>query len=587
MEPVIRTVVLLLVVLTASAAAAVEPLWPLDLPTRYLTSNFMEFRPGRFHAGIDLKTDGTVGFPVHAAEDGWIARIRLSPRGYGQVVYLTGDSGRTYVYAHLDRLADPWRALARAEQERRGDWSVSLFFPPDRHRVRRGEVLALSGQSGTTGPHLHFEVRDPGDVPVDPQACGFAVEDVLPPRILSLRVLPAAPDARVAGGTVSRVATTPADGVSDLPPLTVYGQVAFTAAVLERTDAAGHRLAPWRLAVTLDDSLVFESRNERFTFDAQRSMRLEWLETPEGRERWLYRRPGNELPGRIGGDWSFDPTVLRPGPHRLVVQAEDRAGNFARYGLDLTVASAPDALPEAPGWREAPLGIARDDGAVQSPFLLHRSGGIEPAGPEPVIVTTDSLDAGEAARAWLEQGLSWAGWSVRVASPDWTLLEPRALNLDRGGGLLPAADAGVYVQNGAGEWRLAAGVRIEDGIPYTDLDGPGRYALFLDQRAPYLGPGPEEGLVGPGPPPGDPAVTPPVWAVLRIRAEDRGAGVDTGSLRAEWDGRRLPVEPDPLRLQILVEPPDDAAPGPHTLLLTVQDRAGRPVARRYDLILAR
>ncbi len=34
-----------------------EPLWPLDLSTRYLTSNFMEYRGGRFHAGIDLKTN--------------------------------------------------------------------------------------------------------------------------------------------------------------------------------------------------------------------------------------------------------------------------------------------------------------------------------------------------------------------------------------------------------------------------------------------------------------------------------------------------------------------------------------------------
>ena len=52
--------VLLLALPTAARAAeptpSPDPRWPLDLPTRYLTSNFMEYRPGRFHAGLDLKT---------------------------------------------------------------------------------------------------------------------------------------------------------------------------------------------------------------------------------------------------------------------------------------------------------------------------------------------------------------------------------------------------------------------------------------------------------------------------------------------------------------------------------------------------
>lgn len=51
----------------ADSLAAAAPLWPLDLPTRYLTSDFMEYREGRFHAGIDLKTDGRTGWAVRAA----------------------------------------------------------------------------------------------------------------------------------------------------------------------------------------------------------------------------------------------------------------------------------------------------------------------------------------------------------------------------------------------------------------------------------------------------------------------------------------------------------------------------------------
>ncbi|MBU1074433.1 M23 family peptidase, partial [bacterium] len=91
-----RSLVLLPTLLAAAAASALAsaipdaPSWPLPLETRYLTSNFMEHRSGRFHAGLDLKTEGRTGFPVLAAEDGWIARIRVSPAGYGRTLYLRG-----------------------------------------------------------------------------------------------------------------------------------------------------------------------------------------------------------------------------------------------------------------------------------------------------------------------------------------------------------------------------------------------------------------------------------------------------------------------------------------------------------------
>ena len=67
---------------TGVGDAATAPLrWPLDLPAHWLTSNFMEYRGGRFHAGIDLKTRETEGFPAYAVEDGWISRVRATPAG--------------------------------------------------------------------------------------------------------------------------------------------------------------------------------------------------------------------------------------------------------------------------------------------------------------------------------------------------------------------------------------------------------------------------------------------------------------------------------------------------------------------------
>ena len=76
--------------------------WPLDLPPE-LSSSFAEYRTGRFHAGIDIRTAG-IGREVHAAGDGHISRVRCSPWGYGKAVYLQLDTGQTVVYAHLDAI---------------------------------------------------------------------------------------------------------------------------------------------------------------------------------------------------------------------------------------------------------------------------------------------------------------------------------------------------------------------------------------------------------------------------------------------------------------------------------------------------
>jgi hypothetical protein len=563
MEPVMRTVLILLIVLAATAGAETAPRWPLDLPTRYLTSNFMEHRPGRFHAGIDLKTDGVAGFPVRAVEDGWISRIRLSPFGYGQAIHLTGDSGLTYVYAHLERLADRWREPVAVEQRRRGGWSVSLFYPPDRQRVQRGEVLALSGQSGTTGPHLHFEVRAAGDEPLDPLAHGFAVADTIPPRILALRVLPAAPESRLAGDVVARRAVAPAGGGRELPPLSLSGPVAFTVSLQERSDAAGHRLEPWLLSATLDDSLVFEARNERFAFAEQIRMRLEWLETAAGRERWLLRRPGDDLPGRSGGSWSLEAAVLTPGEHRLCVRAEDRAGNAAEAVCLLHVAAAGGASTASPGWEASPVAVLRPDGVAVTPFLLRGPAGCEPLRGDPVVVTPDSLDAAEQARAWLEQGLNWAGWAARLDSPDWRLLVPyplsmaglagggRRLRAERTRGVASGRRAEHRVRDAAGGVAGARPLRPVRGrpvaLPGTGTRGgsggarprcplPGRHAPRLGDRAdPVGGPGRRRGR-------GDPACR-ARYGLPALRAGSPAPAGAGGAARRPGARTAHPVDP--------------------------------------------
>ena len=75
---------------------------PFDFPI-LLSGNFGELRNNHFHSGIDFKTQGVEGKPIHAVQDGYVSRISVSPWGYGNGLYLTHPDGTTTVYGHLQR----------------------------------------------------------------------------------------------------------------------------------------------------------------------------------------------------------------------------------------------------------------------------------------------------------------------------------------------------------------------------------------------------------------------------------------------------------------------------------------------------
>ena len=81
-------------------ATPVDLLWPVALDPG-ISSSFCDYRDGRFHAGIDVRTYGREGIACLAVGDGYVSRVRASSRGYGKALHLTLDSGVQVVYAHL------------------------------------------------------------------------------------------------------------------------------------------------------------------------------------------------------------------------------------------------------------------------------------------------------------------------------------------------------------------------------------------------------------------------------------------------------------------------------------------------------
>ncbi len=163
---------------------------PLDIPL-YLSGNFAEMRGNHFHTGLDMKTQGVEGQRVLAADEGVIARISVSPWGYGNALYIEHPNGYTTVYGHLQSFSPTIEQALRQKQYTEKSFAVD-FAPSEPIHVEKGEFIAKSGNTGGSGgPHLHFEIRDTKTAhPVNPLLFGFDIKDDIAPRIRGVRVHP-------------------------------------------------------------------------------------------------------------------------------------------------------------------------------------------------------------------------------------------------------------------------------------------------------------------------------------------------------------------------------------------------------------
>ena len=139
----------------------------------YLSGNLGELRGDHFHMGIDIKTFGKINLPVIASENGFIERLRVSGTGYGKAIYIKHEDGNKTVYAHLNKFNDKFEKYITDYQYRNKKFIVNLF-PGNKFKVKKGDTIGYSGNSGTSGaPHLHYEYRDSNDLVYNPLSLNF------------------------------------------------------------------------------------------------------------------------------------------------------------------------------------------------------------------------------------------------------------------------------------------------------------------------------------------------------------------------------------------------------------------------------
>lgn len=165
-----------------------------------LAGTMGELRSTHFHSGIDIRTDNMIGYAVLASKSGYVSRASTGGSGYGNVLYVTHPDGNTTLYAHLDQFKGAVAQQILQEQYKLKSGEIDLYFQKDQFKVKQGDTIALSGNSGgSTGPHLHFDIRDSNNYALDPLKIGAFKEivDNLPPAPEKIALVTLNPDSRI------------------------------------------------------------------------------------------------------------------------------------------------------------------------------------------------------------------------------------------------------------------------------------------------------------------------------------------------------------------------------------------------------
>lgn len=541
---------------------------PLAIPLS-LAGNFMELRTDHFHSGIDIRTADREGLPVSAVGDGWVSRIKVSPWGYGKALYIDHPNGYTTVYGHLSAYAGAIAdAVLRAQYDARR-FDVDKTFAPHELPVKAGDLVAYSGNTGgSSGPHLHFEVRRTSDQnALDPERYGMDVPDTVPPTLIGLRIDPL--------DSASRVAPLPAHAkgyalehlglayrLKNNAQLAAYGTVGLSVNVEDRYNDPRGTCGIRVLEVQVDGRPVFSAKLDHIDFSVQRYadayMDYALFQDGLGYQR-CYRLPNNKL--RIyGPEKEAGRITLVPGKDvSITVIATDANGNTSRITCPLHSATATEASAwptevhrgqlfrydkpntlTASGLRfELPA-----NGLFEDTYIEERTIG----DPRPLKARAHALCANVYRLQDASTPLASAGQlSLEVAEDQRTKQTDKLLvvRLERNGGISPIG--GSY----ANGWVTA---------PIKTF---GDHTVMLDTVAPKIIPLDMKPVIS--------------GKVLRFRVGDDLSGVDKWS--AHLDGSWILLEYDPKR-KLLTHTFDTYSDkkGKHTLEVEVVDERGNKAA---------
>ena len=270
---------------------------PLDIPIT-LSANFGEIRTNHFHTGFDIRTNGETGYKVYAAADGVVSRIKVAAGGFGNVLYITHPNGYMTVYAHLDHFNDAIAAYVKQQQYAKQSFEVELFPDGSTFPVKKGDLIAYSGNSGASGgPHLHFEIRDASGetYPINPAAF-YQLQDTIAPKITSVYLYGIG---KTTGSPVKYAVKKTGEGYSLAKDSIIVNQAVMGVA-LEAADymnRATNDYGVFEYAVKLDGQKIYDIKFDKLDFANGRYVNAftdyKAKQTADKNIQRLFRLPGD------------------------------------------------------------------------------------------------------------------------------------------------------------------------------------------------------------------------------------------------------------------------------------------------------
>lgn len=248
---------------------------PLEVPLQ-LSANFGELRSNHFHSGFDIRTQQRTGLNVLAAADGYVSRIKISAYGGGKTLYVSHPNGYTTVYMHLSSGVGAIEKYIKQVQYKEEAYEVEVFLKPEELPVKKGQIIALSGNTGGSGgPHLHFEIRDSKtEKTINPMLFGFnkKIADTQKPILSTVYVYPLNDSTTVnqSRRTLALNVKLQSDGSYLADRVATNGQVGFGITVRDKDNVSPFKYGIYKVQTFFNGSPNFGYTFDTFSFDESR-----------------------------------------------------------------------------------------------------------------------------------------------------------------------------------------------------------------------------------------------------------------------------------------------------------------------------
>jgi murein DD-endopeptidase MepM/ murein hydrolase activator NlpD len=241
---------------------------PLDIPM-FLSGNFGELRSTHFHSGIDIKTQQQIGKNVYASKEGYVSRIKIQSSGYGKSIYILHPDGYTTVYAHLNDFIPEIASYAKNLQYAQRKFETDAFPEKYRFNVTKGQLIGHSGNTGNSGgPHLHYEIRDACQNPLNVLRFNFNIQDNIAPEITYLALYPVETNSSI-NGRDNKVILKPTrlngDYILD-EVISASGKIGFGIETYDFLNGTGNRCTVYSIELAVNGTIIYLHEMDKFSF---------------------------------------------------------------------------------------------------------------------------------------------------------------------------------------------------------------------------------------------------------------------------------------------------------------------------------